>query len=212
MVFGSFRRCFLGYAIYADVPALMYDSDLRNTIELSFDGPPFGFHWAFDKGDTVSSGLGGSSMTFELRHAGRRVRKLIGPLVSERFRGGLRAGFLPIGCTWRRRMRRNVYLVGDAGGFVDPFLGEGISYAIDSGYVLADLILSGNVRDYRKALQERFRAWLNAGLLRAVLVNIFPRQFKKGLLRKEAIRTLQRTLEGTCSYCDLLKCLLCHIV
>ena len=57
---------------------------------------------------------------------------------------------------------RGVLLVGDAGGMVNPFNGEGIAYAMESGELAADVIaqaLARNTDDAReKALQAYPRA------------------------------------------------------
>jgi flavin-dependent dehydrogenase len=41
---------------------------------------------------------------------------------------------------------RGLLLVGDAGGLVNPFNGEGIAYAMESGQIAADVIVQAHAR------------------------------------------------------------------
>jgi flavin-dependent dehydrogenase len=49
-------------------------------------------------------------------------------------------------------------VVGDAAGYVEPFTGEGIAWALASGKAAAPLACSGAV-DWRPALAERWTHW-----------------------------------------------------
>jgi flavin-dependent dehydrogenase len=46
---------------------------------------------------------------------------------------------IPLGGVSRRIHGERVILAGDAAGFVDPFLGEGLYYAVKSGEIAADV-------------------------------------------------------------------------
>jgi flavin-dependent dehydrogenase len=68
-------------------------------------------------------------------------------------------------------------LVGDAAGMVNPFNGEGIAYAMESGELAAELIHEALVRDrpaiaqlYPSILRERYGAYfrLGNGFVRAI--------------------------------------------
>jgi flavin-dependent dehydrogenase len=52
--------------------------------------------------------------------------------------GPPRSAGLPMGHNRRPHLHRGVLLVGDAGGMVNPFNGEGISYAIEAAELAAD--------------------------------------------------------------------------
>ena len=80
--------------------------------------------------------------------------------------------------SFRRPVARgNILLVGDAAGFVDPFSGEGIYWAINSGITAAKLTaayLAGNLqgslahaysRECRQRWQQEFRLSLLLALL-----------------------------------------------
>jgi len=48
-----------------------------------------------------------------------------------------------------------ILLVGDAAGLVDPFSGEGIRFAIKSGRLAADAILSGHIERYAASVDRQ---------------------------------------------------------
>lgn len=85
--------------------------------------------------------------------------------------------YLPAGGFRRPVARGNILLVGDAAGFVDPFSGEGIYWAINSGITAAKLTatyLAGNLqgslahaysRECRQRWQQEFRLSLLLALL-----------------------------------------------
>jgi flavin-dependent dehydrogenase len=70
------------------------------------------------------------------------------PFVKERLRearmadNSLQGYPIPLGSLFRRRSRKNVLLVGDAGGFTDVLTGEGIYFALRSGECAAEAIHS----------------------------------------------------------------------
>jgi flavin-dependent dehydrogenase len=77
--------------------------------------------------------------------------------------GQLKGSRLPMGFAISQPWRPGVLAAGDAAGVVNPFNGEGISEAIDSGIMGAEVALaavdSGNLRDlslYQRRLDE---AW-----------------------------------------------------
>jgi flavin-dependent dehydrogenase len=58
----------------------------------------------------------------------------------------IRGAALPMGFNRQPHYTRGVLLVGDAGGMVNPFNGEGIAYAMESGELAADVIAQALVR------------------------------------------------------------------
>ncbi|WP_152041930.1 NAD(P)/FAD-dependent oxidoreductase [Salinigranum salinum] len=63
----------------------------------------------------------------------------------------------------------NVFLVGDAAGIANRYQGEGISQAIRSSSLLADLVKQGRVAEYPRRLHESMRAeYRLATLMRGV--------------------------------------------
>jgi menaquinone-9 beta-reductase len=74
----------------------------------------------------------------------------------------IRGAALPMGFNRTPHYTRGVLLVGDAGGMVNPFNGEGIAYAMESGELAADVIAQALARttdaDRERALQAYPRA------------------------------------------------------
>ena len=96
----------------------------------------------------------------------------------------LQGGLIPMGSFFRRRSRKNVLLVGDAGGFTDVLTGEGVYFALRSGECAAEAIHSalsstgelkkvGRVYEslWRKALPSR--EFLFGSLVQRLIVREF---------------------------------------
>ncbi|MFG1998816.1 geranylgeranyl reductase family protein [Spirillospora sp. NPDC048911] len=58
----------------------------------------------------------------------------------------IRGAALPMGFNRQPHYTRGMLLVGDAGGMVNPFNGEGIDYALESGHLAADIIVQALAR------------------------------------------------------------------
>src|SRR4029450_11096308 len=77
-----------------------------------------------------------------------------------------RSAPLPLGASRPPPLHRGVLFVGDAAGLVNPFNGEGIDYAMESGRLAAEVGLgvleSGDrtrLRGYRAALERSFGSY-----------------------------------------------------
>ena len=84
--------------------------------------------------------------------------------------GPLRSGPLPMGMNRRPLARPGMLVVGDAGGIVNPFNGEGIAYAIESGELAAELVYEALVKDragiaqlYPQVLARRYGRYFRLG-------------------------------------------------
>lgn len=91
----------------------------------------------------------------------------------------------------RNVARAGVLLAGDAAGLVEPFLGEGISYALRSGQIAAAAIVEGGAPDevtdrYRSRVTAEFEAEFRASHLLARLVHLVPAAFYAALRRSPA--------------------------
>jgi menaquinone-9 beta-reductase len=144
-----------------------------------------GYGWIFGVGDgTVNVGLGilNTSMAFQrvdykdllgrwLDHTpeewGLREPNRTQPI---------RGAALPMGFNRKPHYARGMLLVGDSGGMVNPFNGEGIAYAMESGEMAADVITqalsrttdSGRERalnSYTSALDTRYGGYFTLGRL-----------------------------------------------
>ncbi len=97
----------------------------------------------------------------------------------------------------------NVFCVGDAAGFVDPFVGDGISLALRSGALAAEalipffrreLTLAAAAADYRRSYQQQLAPiFRNSSRIRQALV--LPRMVRKpALFVLQSVPTLTRRL------------------
>lgn len=114
-----------------------------------------GYAWAFAVGDgLVNVGLGSLSATAKATGVDHRAvfEKWIknAPeewgLNEDTQRGPVRGAALPMAFNRKPHYENGLVLVGDAGGMVSPFNGEGIAYALASGRMAADFIASALAR------------------------------------------------------------------
>jgi flavin-dependent dehydrogenase len=84
--------------------------------------------------------------------------------------GPVRSGPLPMGFNRRPLAQPGVLLVGDAGGLVNPFNGEGISYAMETGQAAAELVYEalakgkpGLAQVYPTLLRQRYGKYFAMG-------------------------------------------------
>ncbi len=108
-----------------------------------------GYGWIFPLGDgTVNVGLG--SVSSNARATQLDYRGLLATwmhnapaeweFTPENQVGPVRGAALPMAFNRKPIYQRGLLLVGDSGGMVSPFNGEGIAYAIQAGRVAADVI------------------------------------------------------------------------
>jgi geranylgeranyl reductase family protein len=141
-----------------------------------------GYGWIFGLGDGTSNvGLGILNSSSAYGHTD--YRKLLGSwldglpsewgFVAGNDTGPVRGGGLPMGFNRKPHYSRGLLLVGDAGGVVNPFNGEGIAYAMESGEMAAEVIVtaldkSGPAREhalqgYPQALTAAYGGYYRLG-------------------------------------------------
>ncbi len=110
--------------------------------EFYFRGP-WSYGWVFPKRDRLSVGLGGpiprmrgSREMFMSFVRDISLQKKIN--LKDRI-NQINSHLIPLGGISRSVHGERVILAGDAAGFVDPFLGEGLYYAMKSGEIAADV-------------------------------------------------------------------------
>ena len=131
------------------------DNYLESWLELWEDTPDGdrrllpGYGWIFGVGDGTSNvGLGilNSSASFQdINYRDLLVRWLGGlpeewGFVEDNAEGPTRGGGLPMGFNKHPHYRSGLLLVGDAGGAINPFNGEGIAYAMETGELAAEAV------------------------------------------------------------------------
>jgi geranylgeranyl reductase family protein len=127
----------LGFAIEGCAPM---PSDGGPPMTFDFGTAPNGYAWLFPKGDHINVGLytNDESYRFSRAELSDYARRMLGSGNLENVVGhhiGERGW-------WARAAGDRVFLVGDAAGLVDTFLGEGIHNAITSGQAAASAIIS----------------------------------------------------------------------
>jgi len=139
-----------------------HDDYLESWLEL-WDGPPGaddaklmpGYGWIFGMGDgTVNVGLGvlNSSAGFQKTDYRALLTKWLDNtpeewgLREENATCPTRGAGLPMGFNRTPHYRNGLLLVGDSGGSVNPFNGEGIPYAMESGKFAAQAVVQALAR------------------------------------------------------------------
>lgn len=109
------------------------NDDVRNEVRFDLGSTPHGYGWIFPKRTTIAVGVAGRFKTrLRMEAALTRVTRLL-PVVSK-WRPLAASGHAIPGFNRHNRIASGgLLLAGDAAGLVDPFLGEGLYYALRSG-------------------------------------------------------------------------------
>ncbi|HET7735656.1 MAG TPA: geranylgeranyl reductase family protein [Nocardioidaceae bacterium] len=153
------------------------DPFMESWLEL-WDGKPGesnllpGYGWIFPCGDgTANLGLGilNSSAAFQnidYKDSMRRWLANTDPelgFTDENLVGGpIRSAALPMGFNRKPHYTRGVLLVGDAGGMVNPFNGEGIDYALEAGHMAAETAIQALARNAGPAREKVLQGYARA--------------------------------------------------
>ncbi len=114
-----------------------------------------GYGWIFGMGDGTSNvGLGVLNTSADFKELDwREILKAWCASMPqdwgytpENMTGPIRGAALPMAFNRQPHYTRGLLLVGDAGGLVNPFNGEGIAYAMESGHLVADVIVQAVAR------------------------------------------------------------------
>jgi geranylgeranyl reductase family protein len=127
------------FALEAEIPATneYISGYISNKAEFHFGEVPNGYGWVFPKDGYFSVGIGsiGAPVPRPLDEYRAFLKKLGFDYVKPR------GYFLPIGGVQRKTYANRILLAGDAAGYVDAFMGEGIAYAIISGKLAAETVI-----------------------------------------------------------------------
>ncbi|MBQ1072578.1 geranylgeranyl reductase family protein [Micromonospora sp. C31] len=180
----------IGVAVrrYYRSPARHDDNYLESWLELrskdSGDSLLPGYGWIFGLGDgRVNVGLGvlNSSSAFGKTNYRRLLTDWLantpadwGMTDEANAEGPILGAALPMGFNRVPHYTRGVLLVGDSGGMVNPFNGEGIAYAMESGELAAEVVVQALARPagadreralaaYSTELKARFGGYYRLG-------------------------------------------------
>ena len=150
----------LGVAVRTYYQSPRHDDDyLESWLDL-WDGDRLlpGYGWIFGMGDGTSNvglGLLNTSAAFGHTDYHALLRKWLEGMpaewgfTEENRTQPIRGAALPMGFNRTPHYYQGLLLVGDAGGMVNPFNGEGIAYAMESGEILARTIAQALARARR---------------------------------------------------------------
>jgi menaquinone-9 beta-reductase len=190
------------------------DPWMESWLEL-WDGAPGrsnllpGYGWIFGVGDgTANVGLGILNTSKAFQHVDYKeiLRRWLANTPEEwGFRdenmvGRIGSAALPMGFNRKPHYTRGVLLVGDSGGMVNPFNGEGIDYALESGEIAAHTVLQALAspdaagRDrvlegYAAALDSAYGGYFTLGRVFAKMIGnpTFMKQATRYGLPREAL-------------------------
>ncbi|HET9858225.1 MAG TPA: geranylgeranyl reductase family protein [Nocardioidaceae bacterium] len=186
----------MGVAVRAYYETPRHDDEwMESWLEL-WDGTPGqsnllpGYGWIFGVGDgTANVGLGilNTSKAFQTVDYKDVLRRWLAHTPEEwGFReenrvGRIASAALPMGFNRKPHYTRGMLLVGDSGGMVNPFNGEGIDYAMESGHLAAETVVQalalpdGAARErvlqgYAATLDDRYGGYFTLGRVFAKMI------------------------------------------
>ncbi len=184
----------------------------RGKVLFDFGGIPWGYAWIFPKAEHLSIGVGTwyPSGKIKLRdYLARFVERQ--PDLREHGHLRLKGHRLPLGGRFDQFHRGRVALIGDAAATADPFFGEGISFAIRSGQIVAEEISRAMQRGKADLARhtQRLNRELNADFRYARLAtHIFYRwprwSFKLFIQSGGLLQNALAIVEGQSGYRELV--------
>lgn len=203
------------FYVSADIPVLGRDpyADLEGLIDIYFGLANQGYGWVFHHGSYYSVGVGGLLASL------RSPRALFREFVNDRkmtLDGVLpRGALIPCGGIKRRLTADRLILAGDAAGFVDPFYGEGLAYAIRSGQLAAEVVMRASsdgdlgmarLNEYERLCDITFAGNLKHSLLLTRLMHAVPSVFLRLLASDEnVLREYLKVPARQSTYSDYLR-------
>lgn len=176
-IFGnSFNSKTIGFALEIEVDKKLLNREVT-VPEIYFGVVNWGYGWVFPKENTLTIGIGGvNSKNTEMREKLNDFLKgLFGEIPAVKIKGH----YIPCGDYRKTPGAKEALLVGDAAGLVEPITGEGIAFAMESGYLAAKAIIKSKnenngidvLATYKKLYSKRSTPLNYAKFLRYL---IFP--------------------------------------
>jgi geranylgeranyl reductase family protein len=161
----------MGVAVRRYFTSPRHDDDmLESWLELRSESGDLlpGYGWVFGVGDGTSNvGLGilNTTKAWQKTDYKELLARWTGAMPGEwqfdeaHATGPVRGGALPMGFNRTPHYTRGVLLVGDAAGAVNPFNGEGIAYAMESGLIAAEVAAQALARPAGPARERALQAY-----------------------------------------------------
>ena len=176
-----------------------------------------GYGWIFGVGDgTANVGLGILNTSKAFQHVDYKdsLRRWLANTPDEwGFRdenmvGKVGSAALPMGFNRKPHYTRGVLLVGDSGGMVNPFNGEGIDYALEAGETAAHTVLQALARPegasrervlagYASALDAAYGGYFTLGRVFAKMIGnptVMKQATRYGLPRESLMRFMLKLM------------------
>ncbi|GAA4561913.1 geranylgeranyl reductase family protein [Planotetraspora kaengkrachanensis] len=177
----------MGVAVRTYYTSPRHDDDYLETWLELWDGDRLlpGYGWIFPVGDGTSNvglGLLNTSAAFKNIDYRDLLRRWVKNMpaewgyTEENMVGQIRGAALPMAFNRQPHYTRGLMLVGDAGGSINPFNGEGIAYAMETGRTAADIIVQALsrttpaqrervLREYPRILKDVYGGYFTLGRL-----------------------------------------------
>ncbi|GAT68050.1 drug:proton antiporter [Planomonospora sphaerica] len=160
----------MGVAVRTYFTSPRHDDDYLETWLELWDGDQLlpGYGWIFGVGDGTSNvglGLLNTSESFkgmDYRDLLKRWTRNMPPewgYTEENMTTPIRGAALPMAFNRQPHYTRGLVLVGDAGGMINPFNGEGIAYAMETGRIAAETVVQALGRDTAAQRERVLRAY-----------------------------------------------------
>lgn len=154
--------------------------------EIYFGFAEWGYGWVFPKRDTLTVGVGG--LAGENADMRQRFREFAVAALGRVPAQPLCGSPIPFGNFLARPGRGSTLLAGDAAGLVEPLTGEGIAFAIQSGFHAAQAIIEAArcnaparaLEFYAAGYRSIVRSFQDVRLLRRL---VFSRHTRRAFLR-----------------------------
>jgi geranylgeranyl reductase family protein len=177
----------MGVAVRTYYTSPRHDDDYLETWLELWDGDRLlpGYGWIFPVGDGTSNvglGLLNTSAAFKNIDYRDLLKRWVKGMpadwgyAEENMVGQIRGAALPMAFNRQPHYTRGLVLVGDAGGSINPFNGEGIAYAMETGRTAADVIVQALsrttaaqrervLREYPRILKDVYGGYFTLGRL-----------------------------------------------
>jgi len=175
------KRTEYGIGLVSEIP----DSDetirkrLPETLDIHFGITRGGYGWIFPHAGYYSVGVIGTA-----KHLEHPKKTMLDFLQKNDFPCSfpIRAHIIPLGGIKRETVKSRLLLSGDAAGFVDAFTGEGITYAIRSGQLAAEIVSDivmydrkiSNLKKYDSQCRKEFGSFIASSLKLERVMHRFP--------------------------------------
>jgi flavin-dependent dehydrogenase len=174
-------------------------------IQIKFVRGLQGYIWSFPRCDHLSVGICGSMA----RHHSRELHHYLDEFVRDerislegsRFYSHVLPSPRAQTLASRRVVGPNWALIGDAAGWVDPITGEGLYYALRSGELLAESLISGRPELYPRRVRDDFAADLQ--IAARIADNFYHGTFLGGPVTTRMIQFIHRSATFRAIVADL---------